>query len=137
MMTRRIYIYFVLTLLLGIFIGGSAVMFFEWHAGIWPRRRSGPERFIQNLTRDLNLTPDQVEKIKVILDESNQKFRDFRRQLRPQFDELRKEGRGRIRQVLTPEQVTKFDEIMSRLDARRRRGRGNRPPPPPPPSPGD
>jgi Spy/CpxP family protein refolding chaperone len=124
-MTRRAYLYFVLTLLLGVVVGGAGVFFYAWYSGHWPHRPDR-QRLVRRLTRELNLNATQVQQLTQIMDETAKKFDDVRKQMDPQFDAVRKESQDRVRQILTPEQRDKFDAMMRRFEERRRR----RSPPP-------
>jgi len=95
---------------LGIVTG--AALLHLWHAergfpGGPPPPRDPP---IAHLERELHLTPEQSSRIRAVLEEGRTSFHD-------QAEAVR----GRIREVLTPEQRTRFDAM--------------RPPPPPPPPP--
>ncbi len=131
-MTRRVYIYFVLTFLLGLALGGAGVFSFTWYTGHW-HMRFDPQRIVDRMRRDLNLSDNQVQQLRQIMDETDAKFKELRKQSSPAFDNIRHEMRDRIRRILTPEQVVKFDEIVRRHEAREGRGRMGPPPPPPPP----
>jgi Spy/CpxP family protein refolding chaperone len=121
-MTRRAYIYFIATFLLGIVVGCAGVLFYAWNTGVWHRRPT-EERIVRRLTRELSLTPAQVEQLKQILDDSDKKMDDLRKQLRPQFDAIRDDGHDAIRKILSPEQLQKFNQLVRRREERRRRGR--------------
>jgi Spy/CpxP family protein refolding chaperone len=121
-MTRRAYIYFIATFLLGVVVGGAGVFFYGWNWGHW-HRRSGRERIVRRLTRDLNLSDTQVEQFKQIMDETRKKLRELRTQVGPEFEAIREEGHDRVRQILNPEQLEKFNALIRRHEQRRKRGR--------------
>ncbi|MBI1941049.1 MAG: periplasmic heavy metal sensor [Acidobacteria bacterium] len=121
-MTRRAYIYFVATFLLGVVVGGAGVLFYAWNTGHW-RRRPSTAQIVRRLTRDLNLSAPQVEQLKQIVDDSEKKMKELRTQARPQFDAIREEGHEQIRKILNPEQLEKFNETIRRHEERRRRSR--------------
>ena len=134
-MSRRVYLYFALVVLLGAALGGAGVYYYLWFTGrVWHHGRFNREHAVAHMKRELNLSDSQVEQIKRIFDETTQKLRNLQQQIDPQFRALRDETRARIRQVLNPEQARKFDEFVREIDARHRR-RGPFPPPPPPPPP--
>lgn len=116
-MTRRIYLYFILTILLGAVLGGAGIYYYIWHMGRLQRPFS-KTRAIKHLTEELSLTNAQIQQLGPIFDESAAKMQDLDKQV----EALHQETRAHIRQVLTPEQVTKFDEYVRQIDARRRRG---------------
>ena len=128
-MTRRVYIYFILTFLLGAILGGAGTFFFTWYTGHW-HMRFDRQRIVDHMRRELNLSDSQVQQLREVMDETDAKFKELRKQTAPTFATVRHEMHDRIRRILTPEQAAKFDEIVRRHEARERRG-GMRPPPPP------
>jgi Spy/CpxP family protein refolding chaperone len=131
-MTRRVYLYFVATMVLGAILGGAGVYYFLWHTG----RLQHPGGFnkdhaMARLKKVLNLSDAQAQQIGKIFDESSKEMEDLQTQIDPQFQAIHLKTRGRIRQVLDPDQARKFDDFLRQLDERHKR-RG--PPPPPPPS---
>lgn len=119
-MTRRAYLYFILTFLLGVVIGAAGAVFYGWYGGHW-HRGFDRERLVRHLRRDLNLTDAQVQQAKQIMDETSKRMDDLRKQIDPQFDAVRRESQDRIRQILNPEQLTKFNEMVRRFEERKRR----------------
>jgi hypothetical protein len=63
------------------------------------------------LRKELNLTPQQSERLKVILDD----FVKYHQDLEAQIEDVRATGRNRILQMLTPEQRRRFEKLSSRL----------------------
>jgi Spy/CpxP family protein refolding chaperone len=118
-MTRRVYIYFIVTFLLGIIVGGAGMCFYGWHWGRWPGHP--PRRgFVTAMARELKLSAPQVTQLDQIMDESRQKYDAARERLEPEFDAIRRETDNRIRQILTPEQLVKFNEMVRRFEERRK-----------------
>ena len=74
---------------------------------------SRTQRLVERFTRELELTPKQVQQLTMILDELRQEYRDAE-------DGTRATGRNRIRQILTAEQRAKYEEIITDADERRR-----------------
>ena len=119
-MSRRAYLYFALTFLLGVIVGGTCVYYYAWSTGHWHRpfnRRS----FISRLKTELNLSDTQVSQLEQIMDGSTQKFENAQQQVDSQLNAIRQETRDRIRQILSPEQTQKFDVLVRRWDERRKR----------------
>jgi hypothetical protein len=81
----------------------------------------GEERMFEGMKRDLGLSEQQEKEIRVILDETRNGFRSLRAEVRPRYDELRRNSRTRIRALLTPEQQQRFDAKTAEMDARRER----------------
>ena len=119
-MTRRAYLYFAVTFILGVLVGGAGVLYYGWHTGDW-HRRFNKNRIVRHMTRELGLNPSQVDQVNHIMDESIQKFRSLQDQTRPQFEAIHRETQDRIRQILTPEQVAKFNERVRRIEEMRKR----------------
>jgi Spy/CpxP family protein refolding chaperone len=125
-MTRRVYLYFAVTFLLGVILGGVGVYYFGWSTGRW-HRGLNKDRAVARLKRALDLSDAQVQQVSQIFDETSQKMRDLQKQIDPQFRGFREEARSRTRQILNPEQVKKFDELVKQMDERHWR---HGPPPP-------
>jgi len=65
------------------------------------------------LQKELNLTPEQSEKLKVILDD----FVKYHDDLEAQIEDVRATGRNRIVQILTPQQRQRFEKLSQHLPA--------------------
>ena len=119
-MRGRAYVYFALTFLLGVILGGTCVYYYAWSTGHW-HRPFNRHNFVRHLTADLNLSDTQVSQLEQILDSSLSKFRSAQQQSDAQLNAIREETRDAIRQILSPEQTQKFNELVRRWDERRRR----------------
>ena len=119
-MSRRAYLYFALTFLLGVIVGGTCVYYYAWSTGHW-HRPFNRQSFVSRLKTDLNLSDTQVPQLEQILEGSTKKFRSAQQQADSQLNAIREETRTSIRQLLTPEQSQKFDALVRRWDERRRR----------------
>ena len=71
-------------------------------------RRRSPERHIKRFAAELQLTSEQTEKMRSLFEEGRRKM-----------VLLADERRGKIRELLTPEQLAKFDEIRERKKKKR------------------
>jgi Spy/CpxP family protein refolding chaperone len=132
-MTRRVYLYFFITFILGAVIGGVGLYYYLWNSGHIQRPHGfNREHAINHLKQELNLNDSQVQKLGAIFDESERKMRDLQKQVDPQFQALHQETRAHIREILDPEQAKKFDESVKAIDARHRQHPPQGPPPPPP-----
>jgi hypothetical protein len=92
--------------------------------------RGGSEFLIKRMTEEVGLASDQQEQIKKILDETNDKYRELRKELDPaikpfesRFNAVRQESRDRIRALLTPEQLPKYEEMVQKHDRMREQER--------------
>lgn len=100
----------------GVITGGLLVQHTLQPGSLRPARPAGVSRqsapgmryeFLRRMGRDLELTMEQQEKIDAILKESQEKTR---KALHEQFQETK----AAFREVLTPEQRERFDELIKR-----------------------
>ena len=119
-MSRRAYLYFALTFLLGAIVGGACVYYYAWSTGHW-HRPFNRQSFVSRLKGELNLSDTQVFQLEQILDGSTNEFRAAQQQADSQLNAIRQETRNRIRQILSPQQTHDFDELVRRWDERRKR----------------
>jgi hypothetical protein len=75
--------------------------------------------FFTTLTEQCNLTPEQQTRVRAICDDTFNKFHDIGKEVEPQMNQARQEGRDRIRAVLTKDQLPQFDELVSEMDKKR------------------
>lgn len=115
-------------LVTGVFLLGIALGAVGMHLAegkVWgrseERSRMGPGRVVERLTQELALTPDQQQQLTTILEETRKKFDTINSSIRPQIEQARHEGRVRIRSMLTPEQLPKFEEYLRRMDEERKK----------------
>lgn len=118
-MSRRAYLYFVLTFVLGIVVGSTGTVFYGWYSGML-RHHPSQEHVLRFLRRELNLTDAQTQEVEQIMRETDEKFKQLHQQVDPQFDAIRDESHDRVRKILNPEQLAKFNDIARRLDERRK-----------------
>jgi Spy/CpxP family protein refolding chaperone len=77
------------------------------------------EEFFESLQKNLDLDERQSAQIRAVIDETREGYRQLRTEVRPRYDTLRRDGRAKIRALLTPEQQQKFDRMTAERDARR------------------
>jgi len=80
-----------------------------------------PGHTMAMFTRDLNLNPDQQNQIQAILNDTRARYAELHQKLDPEYEQVRQEGRERIRQALTPEQRPKFEDLLRQIDEDRRK----------------
>jgi len=128
-MTRRVYLYFTMTFILGGVLGGACTYYYLWHTGRLQHAGGFNKAHAEaHLKKDLNLSDAQLQQLDQIFDESSRKMADLQKQLDPQFQAIHMETRANIRKILDADQARKFDEFTRQMDERRKR----RGPPPPP-----
>ena len=92
---------------------------------------SEPERRaqrVQQLTKDLSLTPQQAQELDGILLHWHGETKAIHDQANGQIEAIRQKGRAEVRAILTPDQLPKFEEFLKRMDEERKRN-GPQPPP--------
>lgn len=101
--------------------------------------RRGGDRELKRMTKELNLSPDQVSQIQAINQDTGKQMmalhddsslsQDDRRS---KMMDIRKASQDKIRGVLNDDQKTKYDAMLQRMREHRRGGNDGPPPPPPP-----
>ena len=89
--------------------------------------QQGRGDFFKSLQNNLDLDERQTEQIRAIIDETREGYRQLQTEVSPRYDALRRDGRARIRALLTPEQQQKFDRMTAERDARRQSEERGRP----------
>lgn len=130
-MNRRVYLYFVATILLGAVLGGAGTYYFLWHTGRLHRDTGFDKvRAVRHLKEVLNLSDTQAQQLGQIFDEASQKNKDLQKQIEPQYQAIHADTRAHIRAILNPDQQKIFDEHVRQIDERRKRHGLPVPPPP-------
>jgi Spy/CpxP family protein refolding chaperone len=114
---------------LGVLLGGLGNHL--WGERVWGRQISpgGPTRdeLVNALTRELQLTPAQEQQLGAIVDDTRAKIHAAYAPADTQREELRQQGRARVRAILTPDQLPKFEAFMHRVDEQRKRDEAENP----------
>lgn len=113
----------ILVLVLGIALGAVGTYLVTSHVLAGPSQTlaHNPANTISMYTRDLNLNPEQQKQIESILSDTRARYADLHHKLDPEYEQVRQEGRQRIRELLTPEQRPKFEDLLRQMDEDRRR----------------
>ena len=96
-------------------------------------RKHGPDKFLKRFASDLSLTDEQQTSVSAIFEKQREKLEALHNEIFPKFDSVREDTRKQIRDVLNPEQQTKFDAIHKRMEAERAKRPKGPPFGPPPP----
>ena len=122
---REAAVLFVVVFLLGGIFGGVG-------DHLWNKRVSGQsavssnarptrDQLIRNFSREVQLTPDQEKQLAAIMDDTRAKWQALNATLDPQREAIRQQGRDRMRAMLTPEQLPRFEDFMRRADEQRKK----------------
>ncbi len=123
-MNRKATLLVIFVFLLGIALGAVGMRVAEQRV-LGDRRAEhtrmgGPARLVEQLTQELALTVEQQQQLNSILEDTRKKYEGTYTTIRPQMEQTRQEGRARIRSILTPAQLPKFEEYLKRIDEERK-----------------
>jgi len=123
--TRKAAVWVGIVFLLGTAVGVMAGYGYErW--SVSAARAPLPESVrraqrVEQLTKELSLTPDQAKQLDEILVQRHAEVKTVRDQADAQVEQIRHKVRDQLRAILTPEQKPKFEEFLRKLDEERRR----------------
>src|ERR1700723_339193 len=113
----------LIVFLLGALLGGLGNHL--WGERVWGKQMMPAQptkgQIVSNLTKELQLTPDQQKQLGVIVDDTKAQWRALYTTIEPRHEEIRQQSRDRIRAILTPDQKPKFEEFMKRIDEQRQK----------------
>ncbi len=113
-------------LLISAFAAGYAVRGFSMHRRMHkPHHAMGP-RFIEKLQEKLDLSAEQSQQIRVILEKQHGEAMRLRKESRPRFKAIQEEAQKEIFSVLNEEQKITFREMIKRHKKRRKQWRDRR-----------
>ncbi|MGQ9919389.1 MAG: hypothetical protein ACUVS7_18470 [Bryobacteraceae bacterium] len=76
--------------------------------------------YVEEMNRRLKLTPEQLEGLNRILDETREQFRQLREKQRPEIKALQDAQTARINALLTPEQQEEYARMRKEREERRK-----------------
>lgn len=68
--------------------------------------------FLRRMQRDLDLTPEQRDRIDKVLKQSQERTRKIMQPVAPQLHQELEQAKTEFREILTPPQQTRFDELL-------------------------
>jgi hypothetical protein len=74
--------------------------------------------YFEALKREVNLTPEQEQKMSVILDQMRNNYKSVCAEVKPRYYNVREEARIKMRELLTPAQQQNFDKIVTQDDCK-------------------
>lgn len=80
--------------------------------------RSLNDMIVSRLSHELELSPEQCDKIQRIVEDTHDKIESARSQIDPQITKLMEDSKTQIRAVLTPGQASKFDKLATQFPSR-------------------
>jgi len=110
-MKQHAYLYFLLTFILGGVVGAAGMFSYTWYGGHW-HQRLDRNYVVKYLTKELKLDGPQTSQLNRIMNDASQKYQVLHNQVRPQFEALRQQTDNQIRQILSPDQARRFDDLV-------------------------
>ncbi len=135
----KVILAFVGIFVAGLLVGGLVTL--RWGKNFTQRQPMGEQfgpQLMQRLVTQLDLTPEQQEKVKPIIDSAAEELKQLRRTTQRASAAVLVRMQGDIGAVLTPEQRAKFDTQVGQarervrhfMDERSRRLKERQAPPP-------
>jgi hypothetical protein len=87
------------------------------------RPHGKPTDVLDKLNNRLNLSSDQQASIREILQGTFNQYDVIKKDIEPRMDVVRQQGRQRIREVLKPDQLPKYEEMVREHDAEREKSK--------------
>jgi Spy/CpxP family protein refolding chaperone len=124
-MTRRnlqVVFYFLLVFLSGSLVGALG---YRTYNPPTARSSSAPpspdewkRQYMEESRTRLNLTDDQVTKLSVLMDQTQDRFRQQHEHENEMVNEIRQDHIARVRAILTPDQLPKYEALHAERVAR-------------------
>jgi Spy/CpxP family protein refolding chaperone len=114
-----------------VFVSGAVLGALGYRLYSPPTAKSAPKlspeewrrQNIEEMRQKLNLTPDQLQKINTIYDGTHSRFEAAHETHNQEVKQIREEHVGKIRALLTPEQLPKYEQLRAE---REQRGKGQK-----------
>ena len=121
--SRKAALWIVAIFILGGALGGVSGYVFGHRVSAAPAPLSDEakrQQKVATLTNLLGLTTDQQSRIDAIFSDTATQFQTVHKESDAQIEVLRQKARDRVRAVLTPEQLPKFEDYLRKMDAERK-----------------
>jgi hypothetical protein len=89
-----------------------------------PERRAAR---VADLTRELQLTSEQRQKVDTVLHQAHDEIRTIREKSDADMDAVKQRARSEMRTFLTPEQLPKYEAFVKKLDEERKKQQAQSP----------
>jgi len=107
--------------LLGGVAGGVSHYIYQTHlrpARPQRQRLTNRHEIVEEMAQALMLDAAQKEQLRVIFQQSRERYNALSIQFRPQYEKIRSDTNEAIRAILRPEQKQKFEETLKKMDNR-------------------
>jgi len=82
-------------------------------------------QYLDEMHTRLSLTDDQMQKLNVILDQTNARFQEAREQDNKLIRQIREDHFAHVRTILTDEQIPKYEQIHKEREERQKKQEQN------------
>jgi hypothetical protein len=79
---------------------------------VWRRQ------YLDELKTRVNLTPDQIQKMNSIMDDTDASFTEARNQHHQEIEKIKEDHRAKLRAILSADQLPKYEQFRAERDAR-------------------
>lgn len=112
--------------LLLLFVSGAVVGVLGYRVYNPPAAKSAPRvspeewrhQYLQEMKNRVGMSEDQLLRLNAILDETGSRFHDARARHNQELKQIREEQFKKVREILTPEQLPKYEQLRAERDAR-------------------
>jgi len=112
-----------------VFVSGAVVGALGYRTYNPPTARSAAKvspaawrvQYLDEMHRRLSLNDDQMQKLNVILDETNERFKDARKKDNDAIEQIRQDHFSRVRTILTSDQIPKYEKLHAEREERARK----------------
>jgi|APFre7841882630_1041343.scaffolds.fasta_scaffold01166_9 flagellar basal body-associated protein FliL len=83
--------------------------------------RGEPKRelIVRRLSHQLNLDAAQLSQLRVIVEETYDGIKNVRKQIKPQIEAILESSQNRVRAILLPDQLEKYEKIIAERKKKR------------------
>jgi hypothetical protein len=117
-----IAVYLFLVFVSGGVVGALAYRVYSPPAARSDQRPSPEEwrrKYLNELETRVNVTPEQVQKVNVILDSTDASFTQIHEKHHMEIEKIKEDQRAKMRAILTAEQLPKYEQLRIERDARK------------------
>ncbi len=116
-----------------VFAGGVAVGGFGYHLYTVKTvsatsKRKTPEQYrrayMTEMQQRLKLTDTQATQVEKVLDETRDRYKEFRARTKPEMEKIQAEQTKGVRGILSDDQMREYDKMRAERDAKRKEGFG-------------
>jgi hypothetical protein len=107
-----------LLFLCGAAVGALANHLFEARSVVAKNADTDRQRYINDMRTKLKLTPDQVNELQAIMDDTKAKVKAVRDSYHPQMLTIKAEHIARVKSILTAQQVPVYEQLVAERERR-------------------